>query len=171
MRSAAGAAGPPFADLASAEQTEVLRDVEKKAKAFFDLILAHTMQGFYGDPRHGGNREAVSWKMLALPFPPVGGEAEPPYETRQCSDCRVRAAGIVAKELALAGLSVVLLERGKWYTAADCRKDDLRNQRTTTLGNAFGPDDEGNPRVLWTIAGVSESSNRARAAITTMLPA
>ena len=57
------------------------------------------------------------------------------------------AGGIVAKELADAGLSVVLLERGKWYTAADCRKDDLRNQRTTVLGNAFGPEDQGNPRV------------------------
>ena len=58
------------------------------------------------------------------------------------------AGGIVAKELATAGLSVVLLERGKWFTASDCRKDDLRNQRTTVLGNAFGPEDEGNPRVL-----------------------
>jgi choline dehydrogenase-like flavoprotein len=57
------------------------------------------------------------------------------------------AGGIVAKELATAGLSVVILERGKWYTAYDCRKDDLRNQRTTVLGNAFGPEDEGNPRV------------------------
>lgn len=56
--------------------------------------------------------------------------------------------GVVAKELSTAGLSVVLLERGKWYTAADCRKDDLRNQRTTVLGNAFGPDDERYPRVL-----------------------
>ncbi|MGD0903132.1 MAG: GMC family oxidoreductase [Terracidiphilus sp.] len=62
------------------------------------------------------------------------------------------AGGIVAKELAVAGLSVVLLERGKWYTAYDCRKDDLRNQRTTVLGNAFGPEDEGNPRV-WVDAG------------------
>jgi choline dehydrogenase-like flavoprotein len=58
------------------------------------------------------------------------------------------AGGIVAKELSSAGLSVVLLERGKWYTANDCRKDDLRNQRTTVLGNAFGPEDEGNPRVV-----------------------
>ena len=38
--------------------------------------------------------------------------------------------GVVAKELATAGLSVVLLERGRWYSAADCRKDDLFNQRT-----------------------------------------
>jgi choline dehydrogenase-like flavoprotein len=56
--------------------------------------------------------------------------------------------GIVAKELAQAGLSVVLLERGKWYSPFECRKDDLRNQRTTALGNAFGPDDERNPRVF-----------------------
>ena len=65
------------------------------------------------------------------------------------------AGGIVAKELAVAGLSVVLLERGKWYTANDCRKDDLRNQRTTLLGNAFGPEDEGNMRV-W-IDGTGEA--------------
>src|SRR5689334_18299179 len=56
--------------------------------------------------------------------------------------------GVVAKELATAGLSVVLLERGKWYSAADCRKDDLFNQRTQVLGAKFGPDDERNPRVL-----------------------
>jgi choline dehydrogenase-like flavoprotein len=55
--------------------------------------------------------------------------------------------GIVAKELAKAGLSVTLLERGKWNTPFDCRKDDLRNQRTPVLGNAFGPDEERNPRV------------------------
>ena len=56
--------------------------------------------------------------------------------------------GVVAKELATAGLSVALLERGKWYSAADCRKDDLHNQRTTVLGNGFGPDEDRNPRVL-----------------------
>jgi choline dehydrogenase-like flavoprotein len=67
------------------------------------------------------------------------------------------AGGIVAKELATAGLSVVLLERGKWYTTADCRKDDLRNQRTTFLGNAFGPEDEGNPRVWVDKNGVAHT--------------
>jgi choline dehydrogenase-like flavoprotein len=56
--------------------------------------------------------------------------------------------GVAAKELATAGFSVVLLERGRWYTAFDCGKDDLRNQRTAVLGNAFGPDEERNPRVL-----------------------
>jgi choline dehydrogenase-like flavoprotein len=56
--------------------------------------------------------------------------------------------GVVAQELSKAGLSVVLLERGKWHSAADCRKDDLRNQRTSALGNAFGPEEDLNPRVL-----------------------
>jgi gluconate 2-dehydrogenase gamma chain len=68
-----GKYGRSFVDLAFAEQTELLREVENQAKPFFDLIVAHTMQGFYGDPRHGGNREAASYKMLALPFPPVRG--------------------------------------------------------------------------------------------------
>ncbi|HTZ83139.1 MAG TPA: GMC family oxidoreductase [Candidatus Acidoferrales bacterium] len=56
--------------------------------------------------------------------------------------------GIVAKELAEAGLSVVLLERGRWCTPYDDRKDDLRNQRTCVLGNSFGPEEKRNPRVI-----------------------
>ena len=61
--------------------------------------------------------------------------------------------GVAAKELAESGLSVVLLERGRWYTAADCRKDDLRNQRTSVLGNNSGPDDDRNPRVVVDMGG------------------
>ncbi len=56
--------------------------------------------------------------------------------------------GVVAKELATNGFHVILLERGKWNTAYDCRKDDLRNQRTSLLGNAFGPEEGLNPRVI-----------------------
>ncbi len=56
--------------------------------------------------------------------------------------------GVVAKELACAGLSVALLERGKWYTSFDCRKDDLRNQRISYLGAGFGPDNQRFPRVF-----------------------
>ena len=58
------------------------------------------------------------------------------------------AGGVVAKELAEGGLSVVLLERGRWTSAFDCRKDDLHNQRTSVLGHVFGPDDDRNPRVI-----------------------
>ena len=76
--------GQPFADLAPQQQDAVLESMETgqaaveywkqvSAKAFFELVVNHTKQGFYGDPRHGGNRERVSWKMLRLPYPPVRG--------------------------------------------------------------------------------------------------
>jgi gluconate 2-dehydrogenase gamma chain len=65
--------GKRFVELPAGEQTEALVDIEESSAAFFDLILAHTRQGFYGDPRHGGNRNRVSWKMIGLPFPPVRG--------------------------------------------------------------------------------------------------
>ena len=40
---------------------------------FFDLLVDQTMQGFYGDPRHGGNREGAGWKMLGIAYPPIRG--------------------------------------------------------------------------------------------------
>jgi gluconate 2-dehydrogenase gamma chain len=62
-----------FVELTADQQVEVLNAVEEKFPVFFDLIVTHARQGFYGDPRHGGNRNMVSWKMLGLPFPPVRG--------------------------------------------------------------------------------------------------
>ena len=56
--------------------------------------------------------------------------------------------GIVAKELAVGGLNVVLFERGKWATYDDHDDDELISQRTTVLGNAFGPDDIRHRRVV-----------------------
>jgi len=74
--------GKPFADLPSAQQIAVLQDIEKHSSAFFNLILAHTIQGFYGDPRHGGNRDMASWRMLGLPCPPVRGRMHYPGEPK-----------------------------------------------------------------------------------------
>ncbi|MBI1388924.1 MAG: hypothetical protein GC154_10800 [bacterium] len=39
--------------------------------SFFNLVISHAMQGFYGDPRHGGNKDFISWRMLGIPHPPV----------------------------------------------------------------------------------------------------
>jgi gluconate 2-dehydrogenase gamma chain len=30
------------------------------------MVVDHTMQGFYGSPAHGGNRDEASWKMLGV---------------------------------------------------------------------------------------------------------
>ena len=40
---------------------------------FFNLVVSHTMQGFYGSPRHGGNKNYMSYKMMGLDFPLVVG--------------------------------------------------------------------------------------------------
>jgi gluconate 2-dehydrogenase gamma chain len=67
--------GKPFIELEPEDQLAVLQGAERspELKPFFDLLVSHAMQGFYGPPRHGGNREAVSWRMLGLPVPPVRG--------------------------------------------------------------------------------------------------
>ena len=44
-----------------------------ESRAFFDLAVTHAMQGFYGSPRHGGNRDFASWRMLGVPVSPVRG--------------------------------------------------------------------------------------------------
>ena len=67
--------GKKFPDLTDSAQVDLLKHIEKDPdlKPFFSLLIEHSMQGFYGDPRHGGNRDRVSWKMLGLPYPPVRG--------------------------------------------------------------------------------------------------
>jgi gluconate 2-dehydrogenase gamma chain len=62
--------GKDFVDLPFAEQTKFLEDVEagrvEQLDTFFKLVIDHTMQGFYGSPAHGGNRNEVSWDMLGI---------------------------------------------------------------------------------------------------------
>jgi len=76
--------GRNFASLTWDEQTAVLKALESGKAAgktwstqssgeFFRMIRDHTMQGFYGSPRHGGNRNYVSYRMLHLDYPPVIG--------------------------------------------------------------------------------------------------
>ncbi len=40
---------------------------------FFRLVIDHTMQGFYGSPRHGGNRDYMSYRMMKIDYPLVVG--------------------------------------------------------------------------------------------------
>ena len=76
--------GGAFAALSFEDQTALLRDVEAgkvpatvwgelDPQAFFGRLVRYTMMGFYGDPRHGGNRQHVSWRMLGVPPAPIRG--------------------------------------------------------------------------------------------------
>lgn len=67
-----------FIALGAEEQDEVLRLLEQRASPFFATLLEHTMEGFYGDPRHGGNKDRVGWKMIGFPGPSFPKGYEPP---------------------------------------------------------------------------------------------
>ena len=59
--------GRDFTDLPFSQQTEFLKQLEApNLKEFFALVVDHTMQGFYGSPKHGGNRGEVSWDSLGI---------------------------------------------------------------------------------------------------------
>ena len=73
--------GISFADAMPAQQLQIVTDVEKQHRDFFSLVREHTMEGYYGAPRHGGNRDAVSWRMLGLDQPPLRGRAQ--YDLRK----------------------------------------------------------------------------------------
>lgn len=91
--------GKRFEELAWNEQTDFLKNLERNEivpkitqqsgnqfsdadnalmkdwlkSSFFNLIRDHTMQGFYGSPRHGGNYKFVSYRMIGLdPYPIMG---------------------------------------------------------------------------------------------------
>jgi len=68
--------GSPLAELAAADQMAVAMSIERDLHAFFELVRSHTLEGYYGSPRHGGNRDETSWKMLGLDDPPLLGRAQ-----------------------------------------------------------------------------------------------
>jgi gluconate 2-dehydrogenase gamma chain len=77
--------GRAFEVLEWPRQTDVLRSLEngealgtiwetESARSFFELIRDHSMQGFYGSPRHGGNRGFVSFRMIGMDYPRIVGQ-------------------------------------------------------------------------------------------------
>ena len=71
--------GGPFRDLPHADQVSVLVDVETGeaagsgtgfeggSGAFFDMVRTHVLQGTFGDPYYGGNRDFVGWDLIRYP--------------------------------------------------------------------------------------------------------
>jgi gluconate 2-dehydrogenase gamma chain len=69
--------GKPFAQLAAAQQDDVLHALEGgriklakvPAKTFFALLWQNTQEGFLADPAYGGNRDFTGWKLIGFPGP------------------------------------------------------------------------------------------------------
>lgn len=63
--------GAPFAALPTATQDALLGQIETGAHGddlarFFAVLVTHAMEGYYGDPGNGGNRDAVAWQMIGF---------------------------------------------------------------------------------------------------------
>lgn len=77
--------GNLFARLNWDLQTTILREMEAgklpevywkdfSQQSFFWMVRNHTMQGFYGPPHHGGNKDYVSYRMMKLDYPFLVGQ-------------------------------------------------------------------------------------------------
>jgi hypothetical protein len=64
-----------FADLGADAQDALLTRLQKGEAAlgdiaggtFFTQLRQHTMEGYFTDPIHGGNRDLVGWRMIGFP--------------------------------------------------------------------------------------------------------
>ena len=100
--------GAGFAALPETSQDEILRIAEDASHAsgserlaqFFAVIREHTLEGTFGDPVHGGNHDAVGWRLLGFPG------AQWSYSPEQM------APGYDAAKIPIATLADVQNERG-----------------------------------------------------------
>jgi gluconate 2-dehydrogenase gamma chain len=65
-----------FAQLSAAEQDAVISALEEgkaetftwpSARAFFNRLRVHTMEGMFSDPIYGGNRNLSGWNLVGFP--------------------------------------------------------------------------------------------------------
>jgi gluconate 2-dehydrogenase gamma chain len=69
--------GSSFAELDEEQQDEVIEALEEgdiapfdhapSGEAFFQMLVRHTVEGTFGDPIYGGNRNMVGWELLRYP--------------------------------------------------------------------------------------------------------
>lgn len=105
--------GAAFADLDAEAQDAVLADLERGGRGaagdtevrevgwdegsllptFFEVVREHILQGTFGDPAYGGNRDLVGWRLLGFPGARWG-------YTLEEMDPGVDATGLPVKSLA-----------------------------------------------------------------------
>jgi gluconate 2-dehydrogenase gamma chain len=72
--------GGPFADLSAENRDAVLTDIDSgKAndlRAFFTRARRLTLEGMFGDPHYGGNRNFAGWDLIKYPGPRLATTAD-----------------------------------------------------------------------------------------------
>src|SRR5207244_866956 len=72
-------AGGDFASLPAPAQHAILTELDDRGSDSFAALFAHTMEGVYGHPVYGGNRDYRAWKTFdyqgdvhGVRFPGIG---------------------------------------------------------------------------------------------------
>ena len=76
--------GAPLAELSSAQQDEVLTVLDSgtatgftpNSRIFFGRVRRLTLEGMFGDPYYGGNREFAGWDLIHYPGPRLAASAD-----------------------------------------------------------------------------------------------
>ena len=89
--------GRRFALIDSQGQHRIVTAIESTDHDFFEMVRNHTLEGYYGAPRHGGNRDAVSWRMLGLAEPPLRG-TRADHRRKKCEVVKRVNAVVVGQE-------------------------------------------------------------------------
>jgi gluconate 2-dehydrogenase gamma chain len=62
--------GRDFPDCPPTQQDELLRSIERsgtwRSKLFFAFLIHHTLEGFLGEPAHGGNQDGLGWMFIGM---------------------------------------------------------------------------------------------------------
>jgi gluconate 2-dehydrogenase gamma chain len=71
---AKGRFGASFEKLNGGQQESILGDLEsgkitelRDGEAFFELLRSHVLEGVFGEPSYGGNRDMIGWKLVGFP--------------------------------------------------------------------------------------------------------
>src|SRR5262245_18895431 len=66
--------GAAFEKLTDEQRHTVLRDLEsvqvtglRDGPGFFELLRTHVLEGVFGEPSYGGNRDMIGWKLVGFP--------------------------------------------------------------------------------------------------------
>lgn len=159
----------PFAELDAEHRDALLiglqvNDLEAdgwNGERTLEFLLSLTCEGFLGDPVYGGNRDQAGWRLIG--FHRCGPQPRPdmihrrPAEHESLSRVSHRreefdaiivgsgaGGGPVAQILSEAGLEVLVLEKGPWYTKRDFVHDEIAMSRR----DMFIPSPELDPHVV-----------------------
>lgn len=91
-RRAQGLFGKGFAELAPAQQDQILTAFKDSGATegearFYEYLLVLTLEGMFGDPSYGGNKDKVGWALIGF------GTSEPPAGYEGSKHLHVHGAG------------------------------------------------------------------------------